>query len=195
MSQLTELQAQFVIHHRVDGDPEDMLVTFGVDLAQVEPDPLAAAENCFEEYTASPLQYLSSAVSVSRVDVEIGGLAGSTITTYQTTAVAGARGASMLIQNTAYLVQKRTGGVGRGKNGRAYLPGVPDDKVNNVGVVSVLELDEIQAALDVFLTNMVAAGYDLVVNHQESSPLYPATLVTTLVIDPVCGSQRRRLRH
>jgi hypothetical protein len=117
--------------------------------------------------------------------------------------VVGGRSESGLPQNCAFLAEKHTALAGRQNTGRMYIPGCADSDVNDIGEVSAVALAAWNADLPVFLT---AFNNVLLVNQMQllhscfHEPLDPPcvphepTPITSMNLDPVIATQRRRLR-
>lgn len=88
----------------------------------------------------------------------------------------------------AHVITLRTGIRGRSHRGRIYLPGVAEDVMDN-GLILGASNDSAQAAWTTFLTDIAAAGANLVV---ASYTLETADDVTTVHAQQVVGTQRRR---
>ncbi len=105
---------------------------------------------------------------------------------------------SFLPQNCAFLLHKRSGLGGRKNRGRMYLPGVNEALVDDKGLMSTTAINGVNAAAAATLADIIAIeGVErMVILHTQ--PLGPVgtvpTPVTTLLLDPVLGTQRRRLR-
>lgn len=116
------------------------------------------------------------------------------------TPVTGTVTASIVPQNTAYLIRKRTDLGGRRGRGRMYLPGVLENDVDSVGGLSTTITVPLQAGFDAWyddLTAMVGGRlYPPVVLHRSegigAEP--PPTPVTRFVVENKVATQRRRLR-
>jgi hypothetical protein len=104
-------------------------------------------------------------------------------------------------QNTAYLIRKRTDAAGRRGRGRIYLPGVREDQVDAVGVVTTAKVGSFNTSFAAWRTALVTAvgarHYPPVILHRsEGAGIEPApTPVVTLVCDARVATQRRRLRR
>jgi hypothetical protein len=111
--------------------------------------------------------------------------------------------------NITFLVHKRIAG-GRGtRSGRAYLPGVGESQVSAAGTFGAADLDFFNNHLQDFLDGL-SEGTDLdnesarnlVVVHRPPAARAPGTAVvagsasriTSLSMDPMVATQRRRLR-
>lgn len=188
-------QGQFVFHFRQSGDPDDYICLVGFDGVGSDPTLDATVlDYVAEAWEDSILTLQSIAILLSEVEMEVndgGGVTG--ISSVRSTQ--GTRTGGSLIQNTAYLLHKLTVASGRGSQGRNYVPGCPEDKVNNVGVVDSGELVDLNSAAAAFLDACNSPeDIALVVNHKAGSPHGLSTLVNTMSFDPVVSSQRRRLR-
>lgn len=92
----------------------------------------------------------------------------------------------------AYLVRKNTGLGGRRGRGRMYLPGVNEAAIGSDGVLDSTFLGELQDEVDEFVGSLSLASLPMVVLHDDATA---PTAVTTLVVQPVVATQRRRLRR
>lgn len=109
-----------------------------------------------------------------------------------------------LPQNNAFLVHKRTGKSGRRNRGRLYLPGVEETAVDDRGVLTGAFLGTYQGWLTTWLARFGAGAlleFGMCILHTypeggstAGSEMDP-TRVTSLVLDPVIATQRRRLRR
>lgn len=105
--------------------------------------------------------------------------------------------------NVTYLIQWRTGTAGRGANGRTYLPGCTEDKVDSVGRVLTATVGDLGTAAQGVLTDLAAATatltpgppLDMVILHgpKGSPQTRSATPVTIGRGSDLVGTQRRRL--
>jgi hypothetical protein len=100
-----------------------------------------------------------------------------------------------LTPNTAVLVQKRTILGGRSNRGRFYVPGLPEDSVDGSGSILLTPLTALQAGANNYLAAAQAAPEveNLVVLHDQLV-VGPPTPVTSLQVQTLVGTQRRRLR-
>jgi hypothetical protein len=178
-----------------------MAVTYGIQVVAAEPfTPNTLAQECHEAF----------ALVMPEISVEVSLLQTEVLATvdpapappasgvYSLTVQGGAAG-SIVPQNTAYLVHKRSGTGGRGGRGRMYLPGVGESVVDNTGNVSAGKLNGLQTALNLFIVELADGPdiEDMVILHNSPGAyaLAAPTRVTSLVIDPVVATQRRRLRR
>lgn len=94
--------------------------------------------------------------------------------------------------NTAVLLQKRTGLIGRSNRGRMYPPGLSYDGTwDGGGQMSDSNLATYQGCFDDFMASLGTIGAEMVVLHTDSSDPTP---VQNLVVARTAATQRRRLR-
>lgn len=108
-----------------------------------------------------------------------------------------------LPQNVAVLIHKNTARAGVRFRGRMYIPSVAEQSVNSVGALDAAWQATYQAIADTWqadLEDAVSTGLDqLVLLHEPStapvpSPVPAPTPITTMFVDPIAATQRRRLR-
>lgn len=100
--------------------------------------------------------------------------------------------------NVAVLVHKRTARGGRRGRGRLFFPWcVSETQLEENGQLNSTAITGMQTAMNNFLGFLTTGDTPMVVLHTESSdPLKPAgppNVVTSLVVDPLVSTQRRRL--
>jgi hypothetical protein len=190
-----------VVHSlRLTGDPEPMAVTFGVEL---QPDvplfPNGLAENLHQQFGSAWATTLGNPYTLVQTEIRypLGDQGGFGLGVFVGD-IAMVNAGSFLPQNCAFLVHKRTGLGGRRHRGRLYLPGVNEALVDDKGLMSSTALSGVNAAALAWLNGVksLEAVENMVVLHTK--PIGPAvfapTPITTLNLDPVLGTQRRRLR-
>jgi len=97
--------------------------------------------------------------------------------------------------NVAVLARKRTARGGRRGAGRMFLPWwMREDEANDTGRLTTAAITAGNTALANFLSGLQADGTDMVVLHSvgQTTPGNP-NVVTSLTVDPVVATQRRRL--
>lgn len=106
--------------------------------------------------------------------------------------VAGENTNTLGTPNVSLVVAKRTGQLGRKNQGRFYPPGVVYEQTfDSSGTMTSGSLEDYQEAFDEWFDNNIALSYGMVILHaDETGP----TVVTSLVVDRVASTQRRRLR-
>jgi hypothetical protein len=103
--------------------------------------------------------------------------------------------------NVALLVHKRTARGGRRGRGRMYIPWtLSTTSTGEGGVIAPASLTPMQTACNVWLSSISSGAGPVVLLHRPSTPgtARPSTpgspnVVTSMVVDPLCATQRRRL--
>jgi hypothetical protein len=99
------------------------------------------------------------------------------------------------------LIHKRTSRGGRRGRGRMYIPWAsPTSDIGETGVVTSTRVTAAQSAINAWRTAVIAAAGPIVLLHRPSTPgtTHPSTPgppdeVSSLVVDPLVATQRRRL--
>lgn len=95
----------------------------------------------------------------------------------------------------AYLIQKQTALGGRAGRGRLYLPGVPDNAVDDGGnLTGGIDTDTTTRFND-FAIAAALADLSPVLLHGDNSPISLPTPITSFACDSMVATQRRRLRR
>lgn len=171
-------------------------ITFGVDPSAT--DPVSIAQGVASSITlANSLGSITdSTVTFKSVTVRLGQDGGDPLVGVHPMTAPGTGGAlSTLPPNCATLVHKRTAKGGRRHRGRMYLPWcVQEASVSETGVLDPAIVTQTQNAMTIFLNALTTANVPMVLLHSEGvSPVPPATLVTSLTVDALIATQRRRL--
>lgn len=208
-----------VIHSfSLSGDAQPFAVTYG--LIEVDPpidtpnDIAAAVHDAFGDLIVPELTNVitltQTEVYLQRTGPNYGpGEAAPLVGTAVLNRVGGEAGQSA-VQNTAYLVHKRTSFGGRRGRGRWYLPGVAEGDVSPAGAVGSGRVTSMNAALAAWLLRWDLTGSDLdgyfpVILHSydpDADPpaisdptlLPPPHIITSMNLDGLAATQRRRLR-
>ena len=189
-----------VIHSlMLSGDVQPMAITYGVEVSVLATDATDVANACESAFdnvvTAMNAAYSMVQTEVTYQDSPLPAPPTIGVNTDTTT---GAGSGGVVPQNTAFLIHKRGPVGGRGGKGRFYLPGVNEGAVNNSGQVDPTNLAAWQTVMNTFLTDLVATDevIQMVVLHDSTGAFAAAdpAPVTSLVVDPVVSTQRRRLR-
>lgn len=190
---------QIVHHIALTGDPEEMAVTLGwiSDLSVIDLD--AVANGVHDAFTTLWAARGSDQYTVNHTTVTLVTVTGEEpLIADHVEAVAGGQASNVLPQNTAMLIHKNTGLGGRYNKGRMYFPGAFESQVSNVGLIDSTS----QAAWNTALASLLTAynavsGVEAVglLHNPRAADLTPGvTEITSLVIDPIVATQRRRLR-
>lgn len=184
-------QSQLVYEFGFSGDAEPMLSTLGIsgDIDSIG-DLTSWAELGYGYFENRVLPHLTTDISLNSCTAQHREAAGIIEGVFTDTQVGGTA-SPPVPPNCAYLLHKFTNGVGRGKHGRMFVPGIPESKVNPNGSVVIGEQTDINADLALFVSDF--PGLFLVVNHGPSgSP--SVTFIQSMTVDPMIATQRRRLR-
>ena len=97
--------------------------------------------------------------------------------------------------NCAVLVHKRTARGGRRGRGRLFVPwAISEGDVDEVGKISTSTVGALQTKFNNLLTQLTTNNVPMVLLHSEGqTPAGAPNLVTSLVVDPLISTQRRRL--
>lgn len=110
---------------------------------------------------------------------------------------AGGAGAGFTPLGTALVASLRTNKRGRSYRGRVYIGGLPDVAISTAVDVTSAYAGYIAAAVNTLISELDAAGYDLVVASRQHNGVVtnPAETneVTSVIVDTHFDSQRRRL--
>jgi hypothetical protein len=195
-----------VIHSlRLLGDAEPFACTYGVKVtdppASQSPSDLAAELD--QIWALRMMVAFSTQLTLAQTEIywQNVALPGAPAIGAHTSNVQGSNAGSnsLLPQNTALLAHKRTALGGRTGRGRMYLPAVDQDWVSNTGVVLASIVTSFTAALESVRTDILASqNFDGMYLFHDAPLIGPAiqpTLITSLNLDGVCATQRRRLRR
>lgn len=195
--------AQVIYSLRFDTDPQLQAVTFGVGIDTGTPptDATALAVTMSALFNTHLMPPMWSGITHVNTEVKWQNAATPAPPVIGATpsATAGGNSASTVLpQNSAFLVHKRTPYAGHRGRGRIYIPGVPEAAVDNVGNVGSATLSAWNTPLASFVAAVTAESTltGLVVLHSTSihsttpAPYY----ITSLSMDPLLATQRRRLR-
>lgn len=187
---------QAFIPFTLTGISREMGITFGFD-APASPNPELIADDILANFTGTTAPFAAGRLRTNwtagpcrvQIQTEPGILSGTgTLTVVGTNGTGGGS-----TTNVAALVQKRTGVGGRRNRGRWYQPPVNflETEVDEFNLLSTTRRDDMQTRYDVALAAMDLDGYGIYLLH--SQPGAP-TRVTSLVVQRLVATQRRRLR-
>lgn len=192
--------AQCAWHLALAGDPEPIVITFGVSV-----DTLPVTQAIVNDLHlglktgAGLLAQISSSYTSLKAVMYVGQDGGPPVVweSNNSTQVGGGAGAP-LPQNNAVLITKRTASAGRRNKGRLYCPGIGEGAVDAVGTIAGATVTAFQTAADAWLTaiNATTGIGGMVILHTSGGVTTPPapTPVTALVVQPKIATQRRRLR-
>lgn len=177
-------------------------ITFGVMCSGVPADQVA--QEALEPWFlpgSSMNSLLDNGVVVVGCTARVGQDGGEALVAYAESGAAGGASSSTVPANCAALIHKRTARGGRRGRGRVFVPWVlAESSVEESGLVATALKNQVQTAAGVWLTNLSNNSVPMYLLHSSSAPgtdnpTPPGTpnAVTSLVVDSVIGSQRRRL--
>lgn len=179
-------------------DPDPMYITFGIDISEAGGDFDAVAESIFTATLGTLEDVISSEYTIPGVRLSIGQDGGGSLSGYFpfSAIIEGEDGPNPSTQNVAYLIQKRTGTLGRQGRGRMFVPGVTEGQVGPTGLLTDAQRDALDLAWNTWLDQLAGGdpGTPMVLLHSEGVELAP-TPVLSLVTDQRVATQRRRLRR
>lgn len=175
--------------------PRSSFITFGVD--PTDTDPIIVGTKVAESMAlvGSVLDLIDNAVTVAAIHVALGTDGGEDLHAVVPRTDSGRSAAVNSPNNCAVLVHKRTARGGRRGRGRLYLPwSVQEAAVDENGVILSSNVTTMQGKCNTWLTDMGTRGVPMVVLHSEGLTAEgPPNSVTSLVVDGIVGTQRRRL--
>lgn len=179
---------------RLPGDPQDMVITFGVkndasfDAEQVADGCAGAFWLAFEDMFNGPWVFVGAEAQLGSDGApgEIG------VSDYNE---AGSGSTPLLPQNCALLVHKRTALGGREGRGRMYMPTgfLTEGDVDGLGNVATSVQNNANTRWATTLSTISGLDIPMVLLHGDGAIL--PTLVSSIQADPVIATQRRRLRR
>lgn len=175
--------------------PQGAEMTLGVDLDLLGGQtPTDIGELVRDEWVAANIDscYLNT-MTMSSVLVKFGPNATGPSAVVSATAVGTATGESVP-PNVAGLIRKNTGFGGRTGRGRMYLPGLPDNQVQEDGDLTPTWLTSLETVFGDFYVNLLAANCPPVLLHAPGSPVGAPMPLTGFTVDPKVATQRGRLR-
>lgn len=183
------------ITHFFTGNPVPLgaAITYGVDIGGGATSPEAIAEDCHGALASTVMSRLPQSLFLSRTLAKFGPDATGPSGEYSV-AVGGSQQGDVAPPNVTWLVRKNTALGGRAGRGRLYLPGVPEELIDNGGVISATDVTAMQTEWDEFLVAIGAANLNLVVLHQAGSPITEPTPLTGIQVEGRVATQRTRLR-
>lgn len=169
---------------------------FGV-VVNGDPDPVALADSVVDAFDDTLRTNLDSNVTCGPALVAVGQDGGDPITGVGTLAVRGVSSyPDALNAGQSLLLRKGTALGGRRNRGRMFLPwSIADAEVNEIGLIDPDALAPRQANVTSFLSALetdILGGMVILHDDGQTEPGAP-TPVTSLTVDRLVGSQRRRL--
>jgi hypothetical protein len=190
-----------VIHSlSLNGDPEPIATTYGIEFAGATPPTLAFLANYLHDsfYNAYAARFFTGyALEQTTIRYATGETTNPEGVEVHVERNVFTNTGDPLPQNSAVLVRKRTGLAGRRRQGRMYLPPIYNQSVSAVGRIDAGGLTALQTSTDVFLSSLNNSPnlQGMVILHSTGISTAPVpTPVTTLTVQPIIATQRRRMR-
>jgi hypothetical protein len=172
--------------------PRGAEMTFGV-ANPTNADPAVVAAAILTSWNTGNIKARqSTAIGLTQVLVKNGPNATGPFSYVTTSSFTGTVASASLTPNTAYLIRKNTALGGHKGAGRMFLPGLPENTVDEAGVITGLDLTATQTAVAAFLTALNTNGYPMQLLHADG--VTAPNQVTSLAVQPRVATQRRRLR-
>lgn len=201
-----------ILSLQLTGDPEPMAVTIGLkDQDPVLNTPNEIAAELADAFGDEIMPEVTNVMTLTQCEVYLQRDGDSWTPTppdigVATVAVVGSEVGTAAVQNTAYLIHKRSTDSGRRGRGRWYLPGVAEGDVSAVGAVGAGRIASLNLALTAFLARFGAGALtdvQAVILHGVADPAIESppvgfpdpSVITSMNVDPIVATQRRRLRR
>lgn len=180
------------IQHRFTGSglPRGAAVTYGIKLNGGSWDP-GDAGLLHGHFADDIMPFLTNDVTLTETLMKAGPNEDGPFTVFSDPTVGGID-ATSFPPNTAILVEKRTALGGRKNRGRMYLPGVSEGLYDDAGDMGATSAGTWNTRLATWLASIESEVLQMVILHNDSST---PTVVTSLQVDQVAATQRRRLRR
>lgn len=176
----------------VSGDAEDVLTTCGFSVEDLSEDATDAATMLAAAFNAvfTPTE-INTGWAFKGVRVAMGHDGGPGPIAEVVATTTGSRAGGSLPQNCAGLLRKASAVGGRANRGRMYLPPCffREGDVDNVGVIAEPFRSDVSNGW-----SSVLFTFHPVILHDETSPTTLPTEMTSVSLDSVIATQRRRLR-
>lgn len=177
------------------------VITYGLDVDAAGGDFITVADEQPVIFTNAWTAELADDVTVGPATMRVGQDGGDPLAVLGTNTDTGSEGAAMLPPNVALLVKKLSSTGGRRGRGRLYIPWVTQEAaVDDVGVLDGGSLSARQDAAEDWLVDLQAGttgtySTPMVILHDSSGagPEPAPSVVTSLLVDPMVATQRRRL--
>lgn len=182
--------AQVALRYSLTGDPEEMVTTYGIEVAGPG---LTEAEAIADAHDVSfPGAFILEGWTFVGVTLRVGQDGGPPATQEVLRGTVGTAEAQGLPNNCAYLMSKHTTRGGRQGRGRMYWPpfAVEEGVIDNNGMIGEAE----RAILEGLMLDVLAATTNYLL-HDESSPgsSTPDEIVS-FTLQRQLATQRRRMR-
>lgn len=173
----------------------DAHVTMGVEIDSF-PGAGAVAEEVLDAWMDTLNIRLDSNVTLRQVEATIGQDGGDPLVGIAINSTVGGASGNSVSPGQAVGIRKNSLLGGRRNSGRMFLPWfLPENNVDEVGIINPTTLDAIQVQATAFwaaLVSAVSLSGMVILHRTGGSSVPPPTVVTSLQVDNVVSSQRRR---
>lgn len=170
--------------------PHGAETTIGVDLGNPAYDPAAVAAIASTVWQDNWLDIQTEDTVLSSILVKFGPNDDGPFTEIAV-GVGGGEGEDAIPPNCALLLRKVTANGGRRNRGRMFIPGLPEDILEDGGTVAATPLGVYNTRAQQMFDDLVAADLSPVVLHNDAH--FP-TPITEITVASTIATQRRRLR-
>jgi hypothetical protein len=187
----------FVLNILRAGDPDPYAVTFGAKIdggpfTALHLDAIAATTGTMLDQETQPEDTLVGLTAYVAND-------GPPFIYEQEMSTVGTSPGDCASQNCALIITKNTGLGGRWNKGRMFWPSVNEAAITPVGALAGAYRTGTETAFNLWRTEITGLPgtygiSELSLFHDESLGILP-TPITSFVVEPVIGTQRRRLRR
>jgi hypothetical protein len=176
-------------------------LTFGIDNAGTDPTAVAVGVSAAFGATGSLFTAIDSQVTLVRTRVALGTDGGEDNVGLSSQVIACTATLNSTPPNCAVLVHKRTSRGGRRGRGRLYIPWAASNALTSEnGSVIAADITRVQNAVTAWSNALSSGPGALVLLHRPSAPGTghptspgPPDVVSSMSVDPLIGTQRRRL--
>jgi len=181
----------------VTGDPRPSAVTFGVAADGKDAPAVWSAVQQSWTVATGIKKVIGANVVMNRIRVSYGTEDEADLVYDMPTSVGCVGSGQNLPANCALLVHKRTQKGGQRGRGRFFLPwSVNESDCGENGIINSTAVATANTALNVWYMDLATRGVPMYLLHQPGqSPTGLPTQVTSLAVDPLISTQRRRLRR
>jgi hypothetical protein len=170
-------------------------VTFGVDPSSSTPDSIAQSVYTAATSAGSLISKVDSGCTIGPTTIRLGQDGGEALVGYWSLRANGAISLTSPPPNVAVLIHKRTARGGRRGRGRLFMPWFVDETtIDEAGIIAPATVTSLATCVEVFRTALATNGVPMVVLHEPGKTTAGAPdVVTSLTVDPLVATQRRRL--
>lgn len=194
--------AQAAWKWELNGDPEMIYTTCGLNVGGFGGDFQAACNAAGADmFGAFPPAQTSNQWRYRGVVLRVGQDGAPPIVFETLYNDVGTGGATILPQNCAMLVRKRTASAGRRNRGRFYFPmlGILEAAVSQIGVINAADVTNAQARVDDLFSRQTTGPNPTppVILHSDGGVTAPGapTPITGYGVESIIATQRRRMRR